>query len=79
MVDMERREFNRKNFKKLNRELYILPELLPEREIKKFINIWVDKYNFNVPTNAILKSDFKVDEFLNTKLSFKQRKKKRRK
>jgi len=69
-------EFNRKNFKKLNKELYILPELLPEREIKKFVNIWVDKYNFNVPTNAILKSEFKIDEFLNTKLPLKRKRKK---
>ena len=73
---MDRIEFNRKNFKKLNKELYILPELLPEREIKKFVNIWVDKYNFNVPTNAILKSEFKIDEFLNTKLPLKKRRRK---
>ena len=76
---MDKRSYSRKNFKKLNRELYILPELLPDREIKKYINIWVDKYNFDVPTNAILKSDFKFNEFLNTKISFKQRKPKRRK
>ena len=69
--------FNRKDFRKLNKQLYILPELLPDREIKKYINIWVDAYNIDVPTNAIMKSNFNVKEFLNIEIPTK--KKKRRK
>ena len=77
LVNMDKNRFNRKNFKKLNRELYILPELLPDREIKKYVNVWVDKYNFNVPTNAIMKSDFKFNEFLNMDINIGKKKKRK--
>jgi len=55
---------NRKDFRKLSRWLYQLPELIPEREIQKFENIWVEKYSHRFSTTALAKSDVDIKEIL---------------
>ena len=58
--------YDRKRFKRLSKDLYILPELLPKREIDKFLSIWSDKYGYSPPTKVILKSNVNTKEFLFT-------------
>jgi hypothetical protein len=68
---------NSKDFKRLNRWLYQLPELLPERDIHKFENIWVEKYGHRISTRALALSDVDMKQLL--KMDLKDVLKKRRK
>ncbi len=57
-------KINMKDFKRLSKWLYILPDLLPKREIDKFQNIWVEAYGYSIPTEVIAKSDINLKELM---------------
>ena len=58
-MDKWEKKMSSREFKKLNRLLYRLPEILPKREIDKYQNIWVDVYNYEIPTRVLAKSKLK--------------------
>ncbi len=64
--------------KRLKRDLFILPELLNTREIDKFLDIWVDKWNYSPSTKIVLKLHVNPRELLLHELKPKRRHKVKR-
>jgi len=69
---------NRKDFRKLSRWLYQLPELIPEREMQKYENIWVEKYGHNFSIIALAKSNVNMKELLSLDIRTVLRRKRRK-